>query len=157
MVKYYADKYILKFLFVINTIVLFCIMILIVYKKYYKNTENVLPESIPVTTVFALVIVYALFAFVMLPIWYRSLNYSVSPEEIIIQSGVISKAVTYLKTSEIQYVTTVKCRILPKVNLNFLLMDVYGKKLIMKFLSTENLEEIVKSIRFESEGKKKLC
>lgn len=157
MVKYYADKELIKFLSVINVIVLYCIIILIIYQEYYRNIENVLPESIPVTTVFALVIVYALLAFVMLPIWYRSLNYSVSPEEIIIQSGVISKAVTYLKTSEIKYVTTVKCRILPKINLNFLLMDVYGKKHIMKFLSTENLEEIVKIIRFESEGMKKLC
>lgn len=157
MNKYYSDKTILKILIVINVIMLICIIIALIYKLYYKNTYNAVVEPIPERVTFALIIVYAFLAFVMLPIWYCSLNYSVSHEEIIIQSGVFIKKVIRLRTSDVQYVTIVKCRILPKVNLNILLMNVYGKMLVMRFLSSDDLEEIVRIIRFGSEGKKELC
>lgn len=157
MNKYYSDKKVLKILFVINVMLLICIIIALIYKMYYKSTYNAVVEPIPERVTFALIIVYAVLAFVMLPIWYHSLNYSVSHEEIIIQSGVFIKKVIRLRTSAVQYVTIVKCRILPKVNLNILLMSVYGKMLVMRFLSSDDLEEIVRIVRFGSEGKKELC
>lgn len=152
--KYYTDKNVLKILYVINIIAIICIIILVIYKLYYKITYSVVSNSISGMSALALVIVYAFLAFVMLPIWYCSLNYSVSSEEIIIQSGVLIKKVVCLRTSDVQYLTTVKCRFLPKINLNFLLMNVYGKMLAMKFLSSDDLEEIVRIICSVSEGKK---
>ena len=154
MNKYYSDKTVLKIQVVINVMLLFCIIIALIYKTYYKNTYNAVVEPIPEKVTFSLIIVYAFLAFVMLPIWYCSLNYAVSSEEIILQSGVLIKKVIRLRTSDVQYLTTVKCRFLPKINLNFLLMNVYGKMLAMKFLSSDDLEEIVRIIRSVPEGKK---
>jgi len=151
--QYYSDKRTLNILNVINILLFICIIIGLIYKMYSIKELFRVTELIVEIVVFTLITAYAILAFVMLPIWYRSLCYCVSSEEIIIYSGVIVKRTTYIKTDLIQYTTVVKSPACFGANFNFLLMNVCGKRLVMKFLSLQDMEEINKIIQSKLESK----
>lgn len=156
MKKYYADKRSLNFLRVVIFLIIICITIAIKYllyylegryPEYYLPTKFTVPEIIAWILIAVLITAYVVFLFIILPMWYRSVCYIVSADEIIIKSGVIFSSTTYVKISSVQYTTTVKCPLSKYTSFNFLLINAYGGRLIMMFLSSSDLEKINRKIQ----------
>ena len=161
MNKYYVDKKSLNFLRVVAFVIIICIIIAIKYlmyyierryPEYYLTTKPTVPEIIVWVIIAALITAYVVFLFIILPMWYNSVCYMVSSEEIVIRSGVIFNNTTYVKTDSVQYTATVKCPLSKHTSFNFLLINAYGGKLIMMFLSSFELEEINKKIQSGMKG-----
>lgn len=155
--NYYMDKQIIRILFVINLILYICITSVLIYKLYYKSTLNNTIISVVRISGIGLITAYTIMTFIILPLRHSSMCYSVSPEKIIIHSGVIIKKKICVKTSAIQYITIVRCPISDRINFNFLLMNVYGKTLNLKFLSLNDMEKIVNILQPVLKGKNYLC
>ena len=152
--KYYSDKTSLKILSVINTLIMICIITVIKYLLYYISENFSAFETAAEIVAAILIIAYAFFSFVILPLWHRSLCYTILADEMILRSGVIFKNSIHVKISAIQYTTVVKCPVSSKINFNFLLMHVYGGRLVLMFLSLQNLAEINKIILVSAEDKR---
>jgi len=156
MKKYYADKKSLNFLRVITFIIIICITTALKYLLYYLEqrypdyylpSRFTVPEIIVWIIIAVLITAYVVFLFIILPMWYRSVCYIVSADEIFIRSGVLFKNTTYVKISAVQYTATVKCPLSKYTSFNFLLINAYGGRLAMMFLSTSDLEKISKNIQ----------
>lgn len=156
MKKYYADKTSLKFLQVIIMLMIICIIIGLKYllyyferrySDYYLSTRFTVSEVIIWILIAALITGYVVFLFIILPMWYRSVSYAIGPDEIIISSGVIFRNTTYVKIASVQYTATVKCPLSAYTSFNFLLINAYGGRLALMFLSLSSLEEIDKKIQ----------
>lgn len=141
--KYKTDNSILKFLFVINGIILICIILLVIYKLYIENRGNVQYKSEALMSYIGLVIIYVILSCIILPRWYRSLEYYVSSEEIIIQSGVALRRKVVLRNSAINVITLLRIPVFYRVNMNFMLIDAHCKRVIIKFLRLQDMEEIL--------------
>lgn len=156
MKKYYMDKKSLNFLRVVTFIIIICITIALKYllyylekhyPEYYLPTKFTIPEIIVWILIAVLITAYVVFLFIILPMWYRSVCFVVSTDEIIIRSGAIFSNTTYVKISSIQYTATVKCPLSKYTSFNFLLINAYGGRLIMMFLSSSDLEKINRKIQ----------
>ena len=156
MKKNYADKKSLNFLRVVTFVIIICIIVALKYLMYYMEqrypeyylpTKFTVPEIIVWIIIAALITAYVVFLFIILPMWYSSVCYMVSSDEIVIRSGVIFKNTTYVKTDSVQYTAMVKCPLSKHTSFNFLLINAYGGKLAMMFLSSSELEEINKKIQ----------
>lgn len=156
MKKYYADKKSLNFLRVFTFVIIIGIIIALKYLQYYLErrypdyylpAKITVPEIIIWTAIVFLITAYVIFLFIILPMWYRSVCYMISPTDIIIKSGVIFKNTTYVKISTVQYTATVKCPLSKHTSFNFLLINAYGGRLAMMFLSNSDLEEIGRKIQ----------
>lgn len=156
MKKYYMDKKSVNFLRVVIFVIINCITIAIKYllyyferqyPEYYLPTKFTVPEIIDWILIAVLITAYVVFLFIILPMWYRSVCYVVSADEIIIRSGIIFSNTTYVKISSVQYTATVKCPLSKHTSFNFLLINAYGGRLILTFLSSSDMEKINKKIQ----------
>ncbi|MBQ5317763.1 MAG: PH domain-containing protein [Oscillospiraceae bacterium] len=147
MKKYYADNNSIKFLRVFSAMIIICIIIAIYYNLYYINGDSKIIRIIGLTMIVALITAYVVMMLIILPMWYKSVSYTVAADEIIIRSGVAFKNTTYIKISSIQYTATIKCPFSDKTSFNFLLINAYGGRAMLLFLSSKSLEEINKKIQ----------
>lgn len=156
MKKYYADRKSLKFLRVFTFLLIICIIIALKYLLYFLEARYpdyfampkfTVPEIIVWIFIGLLVTAYVIFLMIILPLWYRSVSYTLSADEIIIRSGVFFSNTVYVKMSSIQYTTTVSMPLSKYTSFNFLLINAYGGRLVMMFLSHSDMEEIHKKIR----------
>ncbi len=146
MKKYKLDNQAIKLLNVILFILTICIMFFVKYVQYTKIGEIRYIPIIANAVILALCITYAIIAFIILPLWFRSVCYTVTQDEIIIKSGVLLRRTVYVKISAVQYLTAVKGPLSGHINLNFLLINAYGGRLYLMFLSSKDMEEIYKRI-----------
>ncbi len=146
MKKYKLDKHPQYILNVIIFILTNCIVITIKYLEYIKLGDIAYVSTIIDIVVVILYIGYAATAFVILPLWFQSVCYTVTQDEIILKSGILFSHTIYVKISAIQYLTVVKAPLYNRINMNILLINAYGGRLAMLFLSYENLEEIYNRI-----------
>lgn len=156
MKKYYADRKSLKFLRVFTFLLIICIIIALRYllnfletryPDYFALAKLTVPEIIIWIFIGLLVTAYVVFLMIILPLWYRSVSYTLSADEIVIRSGVFFSNTTYVKMSSIQYTTTVSMPLSRYTSFNFLIINAYGGRLVMMFLSHSDMEEIHKRIR----------
>ncbi len=156
MKKYYADKNSLNFLRVVAFVLLICISFVLIYYLYCTKTSNselylqtnfAVYEIIVWILIAALITAYVVFLFIILPMWYRSVSYVITPDEIIISSGVIFRNTTYVKIASVQYTATVRCPLSNYTSFNFLLINAYGGRLVMMFLSSSDMEKINNKIQ----------
>ena len=156
MKKYYSDKRSLKFLRVTTFILIICIIIGLKYLLYYLEShfpayfdipKVTVPEIIIWAFIILLVTAYVIFLLIILPLWYRSVSYTLSEEGIPIQSGIFFKNITYVKMSSVQYTTAISMPFSKYTSFNFLLISAYGGRLICFFLSQTDVEEISKKIK----------
>ncbi len=156
MKKYYMDRRSLNFLRVFTFLIIICIIIGLKYLLYYlegrypeyfEPVKITVPEIIVWIFVILLVTAYVVFLMIILPLWYRSVSYTVSADEIVLRSGVFFKNTTYLKMSSVQYTATVSMPLSTYTSFNFLLINAYGGRLAMMFLSRSDMEEIHKKIQ----------
>ena len=156
MKKYYADKKSLKFLrvttfFIISGIIIGLKYLLdyleIRFPDYFSLPKITVPEIIIWAVVILLVTAYVVFLMIILPLWYRSVSYSVSSDEIIMKSGIFVKNTCYIKMSAVQYTTAISMPFSQYTSFNFLLISAYGGRLICSFLSSSDVAEITKKIQ----------
>ena len=156
MKKYYADRKSLKFLRVFTFLLIICIITALKYLLYFLEARYpdyfaipkfTVPEIIIWILIGLLVTAYVIFLMIILPLWYRSVSYTLSADEIIIRSGVFFSNTVYVKMSSVQYTTTVSKPLSKYTSFNFLLINAYGGRLVMMFLSHSDMEEIHKKIR----------
>lgn len=156
MKKYYADRKSLKFLRAATFLLIACIIIVLKYlliylegrfPDYFALPKISVPEIIAWALVILLVTAYVIFLMIILPLWYRSVSYMVSSEEIIIRSGVFVRNTVCIKTSAVQYTTAVSLPLAKYTGFNFLFINAYGGRLLCYFLSSADMEEIDKKIR----------
>ena len=156
MKKYYADKKSLKFLRVMTFFIISGIIIALKYlldyleerfPDYFSLPQITVPEIIIWAVVILLVTAYVVFLMIILPLWYRSVSYSVSADEIILKSGIFVKNTCYIKMSSVQYTTAISMPFSQYTSFNFLLISAYGGRLICFFLSHSDMAEITKKIQ----------
>ncbi len=156
MKKYYADKRSLKFLRAATLLIIACIIIALKYLLYYLEEhfpdyfsipQITVPEIIIWAVIILLVTAYVIFLMIILPLWYRSVSYTVSAEEIVIRSGIFIKNTSCIKMSAVQYTTAVCMPLSKYTSFNFLFINAYGGRLVCTFLSSSDMEEIAKIIR----------
>lgn len=156
MKKYYADKKSLKFLRATTFLIIACIIIALKYLLYYLEEhfpayfslpKITVPEIIIWAVIILLVTAYVVFLMIILPLWYRSVSYSVSAEEIVIRSGIFVKNTSCIKMSAVQYTTAVSMPLSKYTSFNFLFINAYGGRLVCPFLSSLDMEEIAKKIQ----------
>ena len=156
MKKYYADRKSLKFLRVFTFLLIICIIAALKYllnflearyPDYFALAKITVPEIIIWIFIGLLVTAYVVFLMIILPLWYRSVSYTLSSDEIVIHSGVFFTNTIYVKMSSIQYTTTVSMPLSKYTSFNFLLINAYGGRLVMMFLSHSDMEDIHKKIR----------
>ncbi len=156
MKKYYADRKSLKFLRVFTFLLIICIIIALKYLLYFLEAKYpdyfalakvTVPEIIVWIFAALLVTAYVVFLLIILPLWYRSVSYTLSSDEIIIRSGVFMNTATYVKMSAVQYITTVSLPFSRYTSFNFLLINAYGGQLAMMFLSRSDMEDIYKKVQ----------
>lgn len=156
MKKYYADKKSLKFLRAATLLIIACIIIVLKYLLYYLEEhfpdyfslpQITVPEIIVWAVIILLVTAYVFFLMIILPLWYRSVSYTVSSEEIVIRTGIFVKNTSCIKMSAVQYTTAVCMPLSKYTSFNFLFINAYGGRLVCPFLSAADMEEISKKIR----------
>ena len=156
MKKYYADKKSLNVLRVITFVIIIGIIIGLKYLLYYFERRYpdyflparfTVPEVIVWIVIALLVTAYVVFLLIILPLWYRSVCFTVSADEIVLRSGVIFRNISYIKMSSVQYTTTICMPFSKHTSFNFLLINAYGGRLILMFLSYSDLTEIDKKIQ----------
>ncbi len=156
MKKYYSDRRSLNFLRVFTLLLIICIIIALKYllyflqaryPEYFALAKFTVPEIIIWIFIILLVTAYVVFLMIILPLWYRSVSYTISSDEIILRSGVFFKNTTYVKISAVQYTTTISMPFSRFTGFNFLLINAYGGQLVMMFLSHSDMEEIYKKIQ----------
>ena len=156
MKKYYADRKSLKFLRVFTFLLIICIIAALKYllnflearyPDYFALAKITVPEIIIWIFIGLLVTAYVVFLMIILPLWYRSVSYTLSSDEIVTHSGVFFTNTIYVKMSSIQYTTTVSMPLSKYTSFNFLLINAYGGRLVMMFLSHSDMEDIHKKIR----------
>ena len=156
MKKYYADKRSLKFLRVTTFLLISGIIIGLKYlldyleerfPDYFSLPKITVPEIIIWAVVILLLTAYVLFLLIILPLWYRSVSYSVSADEIIIKTGLFIKNTCYVKMSSVQYTTAISMPLSEYTSFNFLMISAYGGRLVCFFLSSSDMAEINKKIQ----------
>lgn len=156
MKKYYADRKSLKFLRVFTFLLIICIITALKYllnfleakyPDYFAIAKMTVPEIIIWIFIGLLVTAYVIFLMIILPLWYRSVSYTVSAEEIVIRSGIFIKNTSCIKMSAVQYTTSVCMPLSKYTSFNFLFINAYGGRLVCTFLSSSDMEEIAKKIQ----------
>ncbi len=156
MKKYYADKKSLNFLRVTVFIILIGLILGLKYLLYY--IENKFPQlvlkpeiSVPAIVIWslmaALAIAYVVIIIIILPMWYNSLCYMVSNEEIIINAGIFMKNKQYMKISSVQYTTVLSMPLSKFTSFNFLVISAHGGRLMCMFLSQKDADEMAAKIQ----------
>ncbi len=156
MKKYYADKNSLKFLRVMTFLIISGIIIALNYlleylenrfPDYFSLPKVTVPEIIIWAVVILLLTAYVVFLMIILPLWYRSVSYTVSSDEIIIKSGIFVKNTCYIKMSSVQYTTAISMPFAQYTSFNFLIISAYGGRLVCFFLSSSDMAEISRKIQ----------
>lgn len=94
------------------------------------------------TALFAGAALFLMFAY--LPMYFNSLSYSADEIEIKKCSGVFFRTKQSIKYTSIQYCTAVTTPFSAYTGLNFIIFYVYGGRLILLFLKSPDIPEILK-------------
>lgn len=149
MNKYYSDKKSILILNVITFVILICIIYIIKYNMYYIVTKYEVTEAVIEIFIISLITIYGVWSLIILPMWRRSVCYTLNEDELCISSGVIIRRLIRVKLSDVQYVEAICLPVFVRISLNFLLINVSGKRVVLKLLSPCNLEEIYSSINLK--------
>ncbi len=135
MKTYLPDK---KALFTLRVILALLAVVLTLIVKAY------IPVDILVV-IFGTAIATAaiFFIFIYLPLYFSSLRYESTPEEVTRHSGVFMKSHQTVQFSAVQYTTVVKTHLSRYTGMNFIVFFVYGGQLQLLFLRSSDMDEIL--------------
>lgn len=142
MNKYYLDNVQINILIVVAGIISFCIIALLYYYVYYIMPYDGMIKQITEVIITGLIILYGAWVIFIRAGWRRSVCYTLTPDVLRIKSGVILSSVIYVRLEEISQIVKLKIPVFYSKNLNFILINVAGKRVILGLLSDRDMEVI---------------
>lgn len=134
MKHYYADKTCLNILKILILSVTFILLAVTVYFLSFIPIVMILLCIIFLAAGFFTAIIY-------LPIYFKSLNYYVSNDRIIKESGFYFKKKQIIRIDKIQFTTSVSTPFSKLTGLNFIVLYAYGGMMTVMFLSDHDFAE----------------
>lgn len=149
MKKYYADKTGIGILFVLSFLLVMAIdTASLVYLSFIPIIMWIVIGVF--SSVFLIIII------IWLPLFFKSLSYCVSCEEITSSSGVFFRTKKILRVKSIQYYTCITTPFSKVTGLNFLVLSALGGNIVLMFLSKKDVDSIsailTKAIFSKTEG-----
>lgn len=142
MNKYYLDNIQINILIVVAGIINICIITLLYYYMYYIMPYDGMVKQITEVIITGLIILYGAWVIFIRAGWRRSVCYTLTPDVLRIKSGVILSSVIYVRLAEISQIVKLKIPVFYSINLNFILINVAGKRVILELLSDRDMEAI---------------
>lgn len=136
MRHFYPDKRCINML---RTVISAVGIIIFAAVKYYVRTE----KAVLIAGFIIAVICFAVM-FIYLPLYFASLKYTATDKEIIRTSGVIIRFSQSVRYSSIQYTTVINTFLSRYTGLNFVIFFVFGGRFRLMFLSTEDMDDILR-------------
>ena len=134
MKHYYADKTCLNILKILILSVTFILLAVTVYFLSFIQIVMILLCIIFLAAGFFTAIIY-------LPIYFKNLNYYVSNDRIIKESGFYFKKKQIIRIDKIQFTTSVSTPFSKLTGLNFIVLYAYGGMMTVMFLSDHDFAE----------------
>lgn len=134
MKHYYADKTCLNILKILILSVTFILLTVTVYFLSFIPIVMILLCIIFLAAGFFTAIIY-------LPIYFKNLNYYVSNDRIIKESGFYFKKNQIIRIDKIQFTTSVSTPFSKLTGLNFIVLYAYGGMMTVMFLSDHDFAE----------------
>ncbi|MGN0594933.1 MAG: PH domain-containing protein [Hominimerdicola sp.] len=106
---------------------------------------QLLQRFIPFSVYYIMIPLYAiLFIIVMivLPVYFKKAFFTVSSKEITIHNGFISTQSTFIPASSVKSVTLVVLPLSKYTGMNFVVLNTFGARAVMLFLSKSDMNEI---------------
>lgn len=135
MKHYYADKTCLN---ILKILILSLTFILLVVTVYFLS-------FIPIIMIPLCIIFFGagfFMAMVYLPVYFRNLNYYVSEDKIIKESGFYFRKKQIIRINKIQFTTAVSTPFSKLTGLNFIVLYAYGGMMTVMFLSDRDFAEL---------------
>lgn len=142
MNKYYLDNVQINILLVVAGVINICIITLIYYCLYYIMPYDGMVKQITEVIITGLIILYGAWVIFIRAGWRRSVCYTLTPDVLRIKSGVILSSIIYVRFAEISQIVKLKIPVFYSKNLNFILINVAGKRVILGLLSDRDMEVI---------------
>ena len=134
MKHYYADKTCLNILKILILSVTFILLAVTVYFLSFITIVMILLCIIFLAAGFFTAIIF-------LPIYFKNLNYYVSNDRIIKESGFYFKKKQIIRIDKIQFTTSVSTPFSKLTGLNFIVLYAYGGMMTVMFLSDHDFAE----------------
>ncbi len=141
MKNYLPDKNCLMTLRVLITLISFILLIAV---RYFITVKILV---ILISTIIGAAAFFIMFAY--LPLFIKSIHYTVTETEIIKSSGVIMRFHQSVHYSSIQYTNIITTPFSQYTGLNFIVCFVYGGQLRLLFLNHKDAREILKLLERE--------
>ncbi len=141
MKNYLPDK---NCLMTLRIIITFLSFILIIAVRYFITVKILV---ILISTIIGAAAFFIMFAY--LPLFMKSIRYTVTETEIIKSSGVIMRFHQSVHYSSIQYINIITTPFSQYTGLNFIVCFVYGGQLRLMFLNHKDAREILKLMEHE--------
>ncbi|MDE5771203.1 MAG: PH domain-containing protein [Ruminococcus sp.] len=141
MKNYLPDK---NCLITLRIIITFLSFILIIAVRYFITVKILV---ILISTIIGAAAFFIMFAY--LPLFIKSVRYTVTETEIIKSSGVIMRFHQSVHYSSIQYTNIITTPFSQYTGLNFIVCFVYGGQIRLLFLNHKDAREILKFVERE--------
>lgn len=141
MKNYLPDK---NCLVTLRIIITFISLILLIAVRYFITAKILV---ILISTIIGAAAFFIMFAY--LPLFIKSVRYTVTENEIIKSSGVIMRFHQSVHYSSIQYTNIITTPFSQYTGLNFIVCFVYGGQLRLLFLNHRDAREILKLMERE--------
>lgn len=145
MKNYLPDK---SCLMTLRILITFVSLILILAVSYFITVRILI---ILIDTIIGASAFFIMFAY--LPLFLKSVHYTVTDTEIIKSSGVMIKLHQSVQYSSIQYVNVITTPFSQYTGLNFIVCFVYGGQLRLVFLNHNDAREILNKVERKGDGK----
>lgn len=135
MKHYYADKTCLNILKIFILSVTFILLAVTVYFLSF----------IPIVMILLCIIFFSagfFTAIIYLPVYFKNLNYYVSNDKIIKESGFYFRKKQIIRINKIQFTTSVSTPFSKLTGLNFIVLYAYGGMMTIMFLSDRDFAEL---------------
>lgn len=142
MKNYLPDK---SCLFTLRILISVVAVVLIIAVKYFFTVDLLV---MLISTIICAGAFFLMFAY--LPMFLKSIKYTVTGTEISRSSGVIMKTHQSVRYSSIQYTNVITTPFSQYTGLNFIICFVYGGKIKLLFLNHSDAKEILE--RVEKKG-----
>ena len=149
--QYRSDPRGRKFLsaaaFILTLVILAALNILRGYVKekfpQYIPDTSIIPEKLVSAVMIAFAAVYVVFIVILLPMWYKTIRYTVKDGEIIARSGLFSRTYRIMKLSAVQHASKISMPLSKITCFNFISLNAMGGSMIMMFLSENDCARIM--------------
>ncbi len=112
------------------------------FPQYIPDT-SIIPEKIISAVMAILAAVYVVFIVILLPMWYKTIRYTVKDGEIISRSGLFSRTYRIMKLSAVQHASKISMPLSKITCFNFISLNAMGGSMLMMFLSEKDCAQII--------------